>query len=535
MPKPRLKVGKAAGRRAVAYLRKSSDQQEASIERQRDEVFQYATRHKYDLAGEYVDAGVSGVDSTDRRPGFQQLVADAEKGAFDYVIVWDLSRLSRSDAMETAAELRPLRRAGVRVVTTDRSEPLDWDTFAGQLMFSIEAEGSNAYVRKLARNTLSGQARKAAQGRWVAGKTPLGYARDQEDRLVLGDPYDVETVQQMFKRYAAGESFRGLIPWLRTRGIDRGVSWIRFMLQNPVYAGDWHWGKTCQAKFYTSRQGEILDTFERGETDQQDRIIIVDNHPAIVDRQLFNAVQSMFAGRRRGTTPLPKGGGFVLSGLLRCADCGYQMVGRLDKSSTPPVYRYQCNGAVTRGDAYCHKHFVTQDQVITAVLAAFEERFSGKVVERARKQLKKELAAKPGPTDARHHEKEIARINADLDKAAARLLLLDPDMLPIVQKQIRKMHDEVERHEKALLKIRKAPEAILKDFDERVQKAEAVLAELKLAAKTADTLALRQFLKSTIKEIRVHVTRRPYGKRWRYTFTGGDVYLHQSADLINSW
>ena len=108
----KLSIRKAESYNAAIYLRKSSDQQESSIPRQRESVNRYATTHDYTVVGEYIDSGISGLDSAERRPGFQKLLADAKSGKFQYVLIWDLSRISRSDPMITAAELLPLRDTG---------------------------------------------------------------------------------------------------------------------------------------------------------------------------------------------------------------------------------------------------------------------------------------------------------------------------------------------------------------------------------------------------------------------------------------
>lgn len=534
MAKPKLKINRTPGNRAVAYLRKSTDAQEASIDRQREAVYRYAAKHGYDVVGEYIDAGISGLDSSDRRPEWQRLIVDAERGEFDFILVWDLSRLSRSDPMETFAELRPIRRAGVKIASTDRDKPVDWDSFAGQLMLSIDAMANNEYVRKMARATIDGQAKKARAGKWVAGRPPLGYVKGDDDRLVLGESQDVETVRLLFAKYAGGQSFRDLTVWLRTRGQERCVSWVRQTLTNRLYTGDFVWGRNCQAVLYSVRKGDICESFDRGQTAEEDQVVIPDNHPPIIDRELFDAVQRMFALRRRGTTPHKQGGGFVLSGLLRCADCGFAMIGHTDHNTGKK--RYRCGGHNTRGQGFCHPHLVTQDEVLTAVLTAFESQFSPKAVKLARVELERELKSRKSES---REEKEVvrslAKIDAKLDKAAARLVEVDADLIPVVQGQIRKLRAEKEKVEKELRKIQRPAATILLDFEQRVERGLAVVSQLRDAIAVNDTVALRNYLNTTIKEIRVQVTRKPHGKRWRYTFASGEVILHQNADMFSSW
>jgi len=152
MPTAKLQISRTRGKLAACYLRKSSDQQEASIPRQRESVRHYAIRNGYELTVEYVDSGITGLNSVGKRTKFQELIDDAAAGKFQYVIVWDQSRLTRSDAMKTAAELQPLRDTGVKLVTCDKGV-IEWDNFAGQLLMQIEAETNNAYMLARGRNS----------------------------------------------------------------------------------------------------------------------------------------------------------------------------------------------------------------------------------------------------------------------------------------------------------------------------------------------------------------------------------------------
>ena len=68
------------GARAATYLRKSTDEQEQSIGRQRGQVAVYAAGRGYRIVQEYVDEGIAG-DVFDRRPGFQKLLAAAQTKA----------------------------------------------------------------------------------------------------------------------------------------------------------------------------------------------------------------------------------------------------------------------------------------------------------------------------------------------------------------------------------------------------------------------------------------------------------------------
>ena len=85
--KPRKGETLASSEKGVIYARYSSHaQKDASIEQQVSEAQSYAAEHGIPIYEVYADRAISG--KTDRRPNFQKMMKDAEKGKFQYVIAW---------------------------------------------------------------------------------------------------------------------------------------------------------------------------------------------------------------------------------------------------------------------------------------------------------------------------------------------------------------------------------------------------------------------------------------------------------------
>ena len=100
---------------AVIYARYSSHgQQETSIEGQLKVCYDFCKRQGYAVIGEYIDRALTG--KTDNRPEFQRMVADAPKGAFQYIIVYQLDRFSRN-RYDSAIYKNKLKKHGVRVLS----------------------------------------------------------------------------------------------------------------------------------------------------------------------------------------------------------------------------------------------------------------------------------------------------------------------------------------------------------------------------------------------------------------------------------
>jgi len=86
---------------AAIYLRLSrddgGDSESNSIQTQRLMLQKYARDNGFPIYSEYVDDGVSG--TTFERDGFQRMIDDIEAGYITIVVVKDLSRLGRNNAM----------------------------------------------------------------------------------------------------------------------------------------------------------------------------------------------------------------------------------------------------------------------------------------------------------------------------------------------------------------------------------------------------------------------------------------------------
>ena len=99
---------------AVIYARFSSDKQtENSIEAQVRACEDYAEIHGYTINKIYSDEAVSA--KNDRRPEFQKMIKDAEKGLFQTVLVHKYNRFARRMIDHVTYEDK-LNQAGVDLI-----------------------------------------------------------------------------------------------------------------------------------------------------------------------------------------------------------------------------------------------------------------------------------------------------------------------------------------------------------------------------------------------------------------------------------
>ena len=116
--------------RVAIYARVSTDEQRAEI--QVDALRTYAQDRGIEVAGEYVDQGVSG--AKDRRPALDRLLSDARRRRFDVIACVKLDRLARSvhHLTSLAQEVQAL---GIDLVVLDQA--IDTSTPAGRLLFHV--------------------------------------------------------------------------------------------------------------------------------------------------------------------------------------------------------------------------------------------------------------------------------------------------------------------------------------------------------------------------------------------------------------
>ena len=137
--------------KAVIYARYSShNQREESIEGQIRECTEYAERNGMRVLRSYSDKALTG--RTDRRPGFQRMVADAEKHLFEVVICWKTDRFARN-RYDAAVYKAKLRKSGVRLIYAREAVP---DGPEGIILESVLEGFAEYYSANLAQNISRG-------------------------------------------------------------------------------------------------------------------------------------------------------------------------------------------------------------------------------------------------------------------------------------------------------------------------------------------------------------------------------------------
>jgi chromosome segregation ATPase len=130
--------------------------------------------------------------------------------------------------------------------------------------------------------------------------------------------------------------------------------------------------------------------------------------------------------------------------------------------------------------------------------------------------------------------RRLASTDKKLAKAKQRLVEVDPDMLGVVQEQIRSL--KAERDELAV-SLERASVSANDRFAEAAQKIDKALVRLERlrgALQKTNPAKLRELLHCTIRHIEVETEVAPYGQRLRHTLAGGIIYLQDLFGLGGS-
>jgi len=326
------------------YARVSSDQQTdtGTTESQLAQLRERLDSDGYESTEEteFIDEGYSG--ATLMRPALERLRDLVAAGVIDRVYVHSPDRLARNYAYQVIL-VDELRREGVDIVFLNRAlskSPED------DLLLQVQgmvAEYERAKILERSRRGKRYAARKGLS--CVLSGAPFGYLYVTkvngwgEARYEIV-PEEGRVVQEIFDwigrdRCTIGEVTRRLTE--RKEQTRTGKTWwdrttVWGILKNPAYRGEAAFGKT--------RIGPRRKSLRppRGKSDKPKRFTTTYDLPedewtyipvpALVSKDLFEAVQEQLKENRTHARQRKRGARYLLQGLIQCKCCGYSYYGK---------------------------------------------------------------------------------------------------------------------------------------------------------------------------------------------------------------
>jgi len=258
------------------------------------------------IRSRYDDGGYSG-GSTDR-PDLQRLLDDIRGRKIDVIVVYKVDRLTRS--LADFAKLVELFDAhGVSFVSV--TQQFNTTTSMGRLTLNVLlsfAQFEREVTSERIRDKIAASKRK---GLWVGGPLPLGYQMRDGKIAVIEE--EAECVRLIFRRYLELGGVNALARDLRERNIRTKAR----LLATGGTRGGVLFGRG--SLFYLLR-----NRFYIGEVKYRDEIL-PGEQPAIMDRELFDAVQQKLTDQWSHRNHAKSKSEHLLTGLLY-DDAGHRMV-----------------------------------------------------------------------------------------------------------------------------------------------------------------------------------------------------------------
>lgn len=321
----------------------------------------YMEKHpELNLTDRYIDNGWSGMNFD--RPAFKRLIEDIENGKINCIVVKDLSRFGRN-YVETGYYLETkFPTLGVRFIAIND----DFDTKTAKpddLGIILKNISNDFFSRDLSRRYAASYDIRTQKGVFRHG-IPYGYMYDPErpDYLIF-NPEVSHYVHLIFQWALEGmathkiaEQLKAMnvptqerLEYLRNDGKTKhegGCKWdtvsVRAMLLNPVYAGDFVYGKVRNRK---------CDPYNNRIIPKEDWTIIPDVFPAyisheqqaILEKRLDKNVKKFHQDIKRKKTDHEKIPDYYM-GLIYCSICGRKVHTSLDiRKKSQSYLMYFCH------------------------------------------------------------------------------------------------------------------------------------------------------------------------------------------------
>lgn len=311
---------------AAIYVRVSTEEQAQegqSIQAQIEVLTQYCKLFNIQIYDVYKDPGVSGKSMN--RPGLEKLIHDSKLGLFNTVLVWKISRLSRS-LKDLLIMLDKFEQKGVSFISY--SEKFDTSTPVGRMTLQILGSIAEFERNTIVENVKLGLGELARKGR-KASAPLLGY--DYVDKELVINSSEADTIRLIFDMYANSKlGIAGVVKWLnengyRTkRGNPFGKDTLGDILSNPAYISK-----------------------NRHQVGTEKEHVVDGIHESIIDMDTWELAQKKREKFKDTSKRRHEAGISLLAGYLKCPDCGccmtiaYHRKKRPNKNGQIIMYRYR--------------------------------------------------------------------------------------------------------------------------------------------------------------------------------------------------
>ena len=422
--------------KAVAYARFSSDnQRDESIDAQLRAINEYASKNNIEIVKNFVDRAKSATSAN--RPEFQNMInyCEENKIGINVVICHKLDRFSR-DRYDSAMYKQRLKAKGIRVVSVLEN----LDNSPESLILESVIEGmAQYYSANLAREVEKGQKENALRAMHNGGDAPLGYDVADDKTYIINEE-EAQAVKIIFDMYIKGYSYGNIIDTLNDlgyktkRGNKFGKNSLHGILNNEKYTGVYVFNKTQRKGVNGKRNGHKQKS-------EEEIIKVEGGMPTIISKDIFEQAQEMIQKRKKTPGAHKATTLYLLTGLIRCGECGHAMQGNRRKDKYGNDYiSYRCGCRKQKRD--CKNKEIKRDYLEEFILNELEKHvLNDSAIPVLAKEINKKLKLKTN-----NNEEQLKNIEDKLEKTNKEIQnILNAIMSGIVNNMLKDKLDELEQ------------------------------------------------------------------------------------------
>ena len=508
-PSVGMKVWKAAlyVRLSVEFNGKRGD----SLETQRQIMEAYiALCPDIEIVGVYTDNGITGQHF--ERKEFQRMLADAEAGKIDCIVVKDLSRLGRNaiDSGYYIEKYFPLHHIRF-IAVNDQYDSEDAENSGNHIIVPLKNIINEAYAADISRKVRS-QAHQAMQdGEFIGARPPFGYKKDPDNcHKLLVNEDTAPVVRQIFAWAADGVALNVIVKKLNEAGIVTPGYYLASVgiITNKKLMGSGKWQTWTVAKIladevYTGDmvQGKSVSVRHRQTpTKPEDWIVVRGTHEPLISRELFDQVQAIrqrVAAKYTQTPKVPYTEN-ILRGRVFCGCCGKNL--HRQKSHNGYIYHCISNQRIGKGACENNIGYLQETELFDTILSYVQSEaliVMGKSLQL--KQQDKRITAQKEQT-----EREIAALQREAEKARSYLAGLYEHFITGVLTKAEYHGMKAEYHQKVMDCVERI--SALQEGQDKLEKQAArylsLADRLKAVRKSADLTAA--FVSQVIESVTVN-------------------------------
>ncbi|WP_406726633.1 recombinase family protein [Streptomyces sp. GD-15H] len=398
--------------RLGGYARISLDRdgEELGVDRQMADYRQMAAaRPGWTVVRDYIDNDLSAYKKNVVRPEFEQLLADLKAGILDGLIAYDLDRLWRQPRdLERLIDIFEERKS---LIFSTVSNDYDLSTSDGQMMARVMAAAAKKASDDTARRVARKHRELADSGKNGGGFPPFGW---KADRITV-DPVQAELITKAHDALLSGTRLSTITAEWQEKGIRTSRNTgkpitrvaLKGILTNPRLAGF----RAVKRQKHIGPDGKpVMGVWEPICTPERlDAVVAV-----------LEGVKTQYKANN-----LSNNHKYLLSGILRCAECGTRMMANMRASwkegSKGSRFMYRCPASKDGGCGKVSRAGEPLDLYIINLIHDAEARLNAPTVE---------PAEWPGAARFSEVEQEISELisamNGKKISAATAIAMLEP-------------------------------------------------------------------------------------------------------------